>query len=102
MGEAWLLPSPKDLGHPCSRHLVRDWWKRAEELTGLGPVPGLGWHGLRRKFATEFKGASLKDLSQLGGWKDPQTILKCYQSADEESMRAALAERRVLRGAVGV
>jgi len=62
---------------------------------------GLGWHGLRRKFATELKGASLKELSQLGGWKDPQTILKCYQSADEESMRAALAERRVLRGAAG-
>jgi len=101
IGEAWLLPSPKDLGRPCSRHLVRGWWKRAEELTGLGHVPGLGWHGLRRKFATELKGASLKDLAQLGGWKDPQTILKCYQSADEESMRAALAERRVLRGTVG-
>ena len=57
---------------------------------------------LGRKFAAELKQVSLKDLSQLGGWKDPQTILKCYQSADEESMRAALAERRVLRGAVGV
>jgi integrase len=101
IGEAWVLPSPKDLGRPCSRHLVRDWWRRAEELTGLEHVPGLGWHGLRRKFATELKQVSLKDLAQLGGWKDPQTILKCYQSADEESMRAALAERRVLRGAAG-
>ena len=101
IGEAWLLPSPKDSGRPCSRHLARDWWKRAEELTGLGHVPGLGWHGLRRKFATELKQVSLKDLSQLGGWKDPQTILKCYQSADEDSMRAALAERKALRGAVG-
>jgi integrase len=64
-------------------------------------VPGLGWHGLRRKFATELKQVPLKDLAQLGGWKDPQTILKCYQSADEESMRAALGERSVLRGAVG-
>jgi hypothetical protein len=41
----------------------------------------------------------LAGARQLGGWKDPQTILKCYQSPDEESMRAALAERRVLRGA---
>jgi integrase len=101
IGEAWLLPSLEDAGRPCSRHLLRDWWKRMEKLASLEHVSGLGWHGLRRKFATELKGASLKDLSQLGGWKDPQTILKCYQSADEESMRAALAERRVLRGAAG-
>ncbi|MEJ2548706.1 MAG: hypothetical protein P8125_12990 [Gemmatimonadota bacterium] len=72
-----------------------------EKLANLERVSGLGWHGLRLKFATELRGASLKDLSQLGGWKVPQTILKCYQSADEESMRAALAERRVLRGAAG-
>lgn len=101
IGEAWMLPSPVHEGHPCSRHRVKDWWKDMEELADLEHVSGLGWHGLRRKFATELKGASLKDLSQLGGWKDPQTILKCYQSADEESMRAALAERRVLRGASG-
>jgi len=45
--------------------------------------------------------ALVKDLSQLGGWKDHHTVIRCYQSADEESMRAALGERRVLRGAVG-
>lgn len=80
---------------------MRDRWRQMEKLGGLDHVPGLGWRGLRRKFATELKGASLKDLSQLGGWKDPQTILKCYQSADEESIRAALAERSVLRGTFG-
>lgn len=76
---------------------MKAWWKRAERLAGLEPGPGRGWHALRRKFATELKGASLKDLSQLGGWKDPQTILKCYQSADEGSMRKALARRGTLR-----
>ena len=80
---------------------MRDRWRQMEKLGGLDHVPGLGWRGLRRKFATELKGASLKDLSQLGGWKDPQTILKCYQSADEESIRAAPAERSVLRGTFG-
>jgi integrase len=84
----------------CSCHCYRT-PKRHFAHSWLEDASGLGWHGLRRKFATELKGASLKDLSQLGGWKDPQTILKCYQSADEESMRAALAERRVLRGAAG-
>ena len=80
---------------------MRDRWRQMEKLGGLDHVPGLGWRGLRRKFATELKGASLKDLSQLGGWKDRQTILKCCQSADEESIRAALAERSVLRGTFG-
>ncbi|MCL7984051.1 MAG: hypothetical protein M8872_02175 [marine benthic group bacterium] len=80
---------------------MRDSWKRMDKLANLEHVSGLGWHDLRRKFATDLSGASLKHLSRLGGWKDPQTILKCYQSADEESMQAALAERKVARGAVG-
>lgn len=41
----------------------------------------------------EMKAAPLKDLCALGGWKDPQTILKCYQRADPVTMRRALAER---------
>ena len=41
--------------------------------------------------------ALVKDLSQPGGWKDHHTILKCYQTADEESMREALSRRQTLR-----
>jgi hypothetical protein len=32
----------------------------------------------------------------LGGWKSYQTIVKCYQRADEQTMRAALDSRRKL------
>jgi integrase len=92
-----VLPSPKDSSKPCSRHLVKNWWYRAEEAAKLEHVKGLGWHGLRRKFATELKEIPLKDLCRLGGWKSPDTILKCYQSADEETMREALMVRRTLR-----
>ena len=28
-----------------------------------------------------------------GGWKDPQTILKCYQQPDEDLIRGALNSR---------
>ena len=97
IGDAWVLPSPSDDGVPCSRHLMKNWWRKAEDLAGFETVKGRGWHSLRRKFATELKDESLKDLCQLGGWKDPQTILKCYQTADEESMREALSRRQVLR-----
>lgn len=38
----------------------------------------------------------LKDLCYLGGWKDPQTVLKCNQRLDETTMREALASRKAL------
>jgi hypothetical protein len=49
---------------------------------------------VRRKFATELKDLPLKDLCYLGGWKDPKTLLTCYQQPDEEGMRRALLARR--------
>jgi hypothetical protein len=29
----------------------------------------------------------------LGGWKDPKTVVSCYQQTDVESLRNALGER---------
>jgi hypothetical protein len=80
-----------------SRHLVRDWCQRTAEAAKLPPVRGRGWHSLRRKFATELKGASLKDLCALGGRKDHNKILKCYQQPDPDTMRVALEQRGTLR-----
>jgi integrase len=96
IGEVWIFPAPGNPNEPVSRHLMRDWWQRGEALADIPRTPGLGWHSLRRKFATELKHVPLKDLSYLGGWKEPQTILKCYQRPDEVTMREALASRRRL------
>jgi integrase len=101
IGDAWVFPAPGEPSLPCSRHLMRDWWTRACDLAKLEPVKRRGWHSLRRQFATELKATPLKDLCQLGGWKDPQTILRCYQQPDEETMRSALEQRRTLRAAAG-
>jgi hypothetical protein len=76
--------------------LARDWWLRAEAAAEIARVPGRGWRSIRRKFATELKGASLKDLCALGGWKD-HTILECYQQPDPDTMRVALENRGTLR-----
>jgi hypothetical protein len=57
---------------------------RAAELAGVELPRRARWHGLRRKFATEMKDLPLKDLCYLGGWKDPKTLLTCYQQPDEE------------------
>ncbi len=45
------------------------------------------------------KHTPLRDLCELGGWKDPQTVLKCYQRPDPETMRLALENRGTLRSA---
>ena len=29
----------------------------------------------------------LKALCELGGWKDPQTVLRCYQHPDQDALR---------------
>jgi len=36
----------------------------------------------------------LKVLSELGGWKEPQTILQCYPHPDQDQLRDALKDRR--------
>ena len=38
----------------------------------------------------------MKDLCHLGGWKNPQAILTCYQKPDEDTMRQALESRKRL------
>lgn len=71
-----VLPSPSDSSGPVSRHLLRDWWYRAEKLAELDLIKGLGWHGLRPKFPDDFRDVPLKDLADLGGWAIPRTILE--------------------------
>ena len=97
IGDAPLLPAPKDPSQCFSRWLARDWWKKAEALADLEPKRGRGWHSLRRKFASDLMNQPLKVLCELGGWKTAQTVLQCYQRADEGQLRKALESRRVAR-----
>ena len=94
IGDAWVFPSPEDKARSVSRHFLRDLWQKLETTARLERQPGRGWHSLRRKFATDLKDTPLKDLCYMGGWKDPQTVLKCYQQPDESTMRSALDRRQ--------
>jgi integrase len=93
IGNAWILAAPGNPTEPVSKDRLRAWWQRAELFARMPPHPGRGWHSLRRAFATELKEVPLPDLCALGGWRDAQTILRCYQKADEATMEAALAAR---------
>ena len=97
IGDVPLLPAPKDRSACIKRALARDWWNKAEVRAGLEPKRGRGWHSLRRKFASDLMNQPLKVLCELGGWKTAQTVLQCYQRADEDQLRRALEDRRSVR-----
>ena len=94
IGDIPLLPAPKDPSRCIRRSLARDWWDKAEALAGLAPKRLRGWHSLRRKFASDLMNQPLKVLCELGGWKTAETVLQCYQRADEDRLRQALEERQ--------
>ena len=93
-GNSPVLPAPKDPSRCLDRSRVRVWWDKAQKLAGLEPKRGRGWHSLRRKFASDLMNQPLKVLCELGGWKTAQTVLQCYQRADEDQLRKALEDRR--------
>ena len=93
-GDFPVLPAPKDASMCVGQWPIHDWWEKAEVLAGLERKRGRGWHSLRRKFASDLMDQPLKVLCQLGGWKTAQTVLQCYQRADEDQLRKALEDRR--------
>jgi hypothetical protein len=46
----------------------------------------------------------LRDVAAAGGWKDPGTLLKCYQQPDEETLTRVVLEapKLVSRGSEGL
>ncbi len=96
-GDAPVLPAPWDPSTSFSRVRAYVWWNRAERLAGLKRMRGRGWHSLRRKFACDLMDLPLKVLCELGGWKEAQTVLRCYQQADEVQLRKALESRHKVR-----
>ena len=93
IGNAPVLPYKKGSSKCISTSQASMWWRTARMLSGLQPKRGRGWHSLRRKFASDLMDQPLKVLCELGGWKDAQTVLKCYQRADQGRLRKALEHR---------
>jgi len=91
-----VLPADKDPSRPINEWVMRDLWGKAEARAGLEPKYGRGWHSIRRKFATDLMQEPLSVLCGLGGWKDFETVLKCYQQPDQAALRAALTRRKEL------
>lgn len=88
VGEALLFPAPNNPTKPVDDQRAIDWLRRAERLAGFDLLPGGAYHCLRRKWATERKDMSPKDVAEVGGWTDVTTLQKVYQRPDEETMEA--------------
>ncbi len=101
IGDAWVLPSIRRPEAPCPKGTLDKWFDDAATAAAVRLPARSGWHSLRRKFATEMKNTPLRDLCYLGGWKDPKTLLSCYQQPDGEVMRRALQDRRPFKGTGG-
>ena len=100
VGEAFLFPAPGDAMRPVERHAATNWLLEAERLAGLAHVPGLGFHGSRRRWATARKGLPLADVAEAGGWtKDSAALLTCYTMADDETTEAVVLHERPVRAA---
>jgi hypothetical protein len=70
--------------------------RAAEAAAELPKLPRGLWHPYRRKWATERKGFSLKDVAAAGGWKGTATLLECYQQPDIATLREAMSAPRKL------
>jgi hypothetical protein len=81
------------------RHLFDKWLRLAEEEAKLPNLGAASGHPYRRKWATERKHHSLKDVAAAGGWKDTETLLSCYQQPDAEMLLAVMSEERKVRDA---
>jgi integrase len=99
--EAFLFPSPRRPGAPLHKDLAERWLVKAEALAELEHVPGLGWHGYRRLWATSRKGAPDCDVARAGGWSDLRSLKTAYQQADPATILRVVTERVELRERVG-
>jgi integrase len=67
IGDAWVFPRERGGTGPLTKDGAGHLWKRLAKKAGLPEGERYGWHSCRRKFATELKQTTLKDLCQLGG-----------------------------------
>jgi integrase len=83
----WKLTTDEAL----TTDVLTDLLHEAERAAGLTPLKYMGWHSIRRKWATERKWLPVKDAMAIGGWRDTKTFLE-YQQADASTSRSILED----------
>lgn len=99
IGAAFLFPAVNNRENHLAVEVASAWLIEAERRAGLQKHNGSLWHAYRRMWATARKHLPLKDVAAAGGWTDTETLLACYQHADQATMFKIVTEAAVLREA---
>ena len=86
IGARYLFPGPTRPDKPVSSDRAGKWLREAEQLAQVLKQSGGLWHPYRRGWATARKHLPLKDVAAAGGWRCTETLLRCYQQPDDETM----------------
>jgi integrase len=93
VGDAWVFPNESDSSKPMSREqAVQGIWPALRGAAGIPVGQRYGWHSFRRAFANALRDVPLRELKDLGGWKNQATVVAVYLRPDENAQRTALAK----------
>lgn len=93
IGDAWVFAHPYDAKLPMSReYVVKELWPALREAAGIPRGERYGWHSFRRAFANALRDVPLRELKDLGGWKNQNTVVAVYLRPDEDAQRTALTK----------
>lgn len=97
LGPALLFPKGTDPTQPVSKDVAGAWLKEAECLAGVPKHRGSLWHAYRRGWATSRKDLSVKDVAAAGGWTCPETLMRHYMQADDDTLLQVMTTAREIR-----
>jgi len=96
IGDAWVFPHETDPKKPMPRECaVQELWPALRDSAGIPGGERYGWHSFRRAFANALRDVPLRELKDLGGWKNQATVVAVYLRPDENAQRSALAKLAV-------
>lgn len=93
----YVFPAVQRPGRPLERRVFYKRWKTLREKYDGTLPPRLGFHALRRKFASEWSDAPTALVAAAGGWVNADVVVKVYQRPAVEQVRARFAQVRHAR-----
>ena len=80
--------------------LIDPYGETLQTFDPLTVIQAERWHSLRQKFGSDLRKTNLRDLCDLRGWRNIQTVLTCYVRPDEDAQRAVLTGRANAKRAI--
>ena len=93
----FVFPATYRTDQPLERRMFYKLWKRLRGQFPESLPPRLGFHALRRKFASDWSDAPTALVAAAGGWVNPEVVVKVYQRPSVEQVRARFAQVRNAR-----